>query len=139
MRISIIALCLLWAGVAHANTELDAAIANVRAACNGISSELGELKKMAGINTAVTGVGTAAAGVALGTGLAKANTDAKLSIIKKKLEALEQSTPAETNTIKIANNAKFKQDLENFEKQIANYKTDELKNLQKQETDKSIT
>ena len=94
---------------------------------------------MAGINTAVTGVGTAAAGVALGTGLAKANTDAKLSIIKKRLEALEQSTPAETNTIKIANNAKFKQDLENFEKQIANYKTDELKNLQKQETDKSIT
>ena len=89
MRISIIALCLLWAGVAHANTELDAAIANVRAACNGISSELGELKKMAGINTAVTGVGTSAAVVALGTGLAKANTDSKIEAIEKRLRELE--------------------------------------------------
>jgi hypothetical protein len=139
MRISIIALCLLWAGVAHANTELDAAIANVRAACNGISSELGELKKMAGINTAVTGVGTAAAGVALGTGLAKANTDARLAKIEERLSELENSQPDNTNLIAIADDAKFSKDLATFEKQIAKHDKESLQKLQTQETEKSIT
>ena len=139
MRISIIALCLLWAGVAHANTELDAAIANVRAACNGISSELGELKKMAGINTAVTGVGTAAAGVALGTGLAKANTDSKIEAIEKRLRELESNNPQGLQKIEVSNSIKFSNDIETFEKEIEKYDTDSLKQLKTDSEEKSIT
>ena len=37
------------------------------------------MKKMAGITTAVTGVGTVAGGVGLGAGIAKAKTDKELS------------------------------------------------------------
>ena len=76
MRTALVALMAIWAGVANAaSPELTSAIENVRAACGGLSAELSDMKKMAGITTAVTGVGTVAAGVALGTGIAKANVD----------------------------------------------------------------
>ena len=76
MRTALVALMAMWAGVANAaSPELTSAIENVRAACGGLSAELSDMKKMAGITTAVTGVGTVAAGVALGTGIAKANVD----------------------------------------------------------------
>ena len=73
MRLTFGILLSLMVGVAHANTDLTAAIENVRTTCGNISAELSDMKKMAGITTAVTGVGTVAGGVALGTGLAKAN------------------------------------------------------------------
>ena len=60
------------------STELDAAIMKVRGACGGISAEMSDMKRMAGINTAVTSVGTVAGGVALGTGMAKANLDKEI-------------------------------------------------------------
>ncbi len=60
------------------STELDAAIMKVRGACGGISAEMSDMKRMAGINTAVTSVGTVAGGVALGTGIAKANLDKEI-------------------------------------------------------------
>lgn len=69
----------LMAGVAHANTDLATAIENVRTACGNISAELSDMKKMAGITTAVTSVGTVAGGVALGTGLAKTNVDKEIA------------------------------------------------------------
>jgi hypothetical protein len=47
------------------------------------------MKTMAGINTAVTGVGTVAGGVALGTGLAKANVDAEVEEWERILDELE--------------------------------------------------
>ena len=76
MRTALVVLMAIWAGVANAaSPELTSAIENVRAACGGLSAELSDMKKMAGITTAVTGVGTVAAGVALGTGIAKANVD----------------------------------------------------------------
>ena len=60
------------------STELDAAIMKVRGACGRISAEMSDMKRMAGINTAVTSVGTVAGGVALGTGIAKANLDKEI-------------------------------------------------------------
>lgn len=87
MRISVMVLLSLWAGVAHATPDLSAAIENVRATCGGIGAELSDMKKMAGITTAVTGVGTVAGGVALGTGLAKANVDKEIEA-KEKLPLL---------------------------------------------------
>lgn len=87
MRISVMVLLSLWAGVAHANPDLSAAIENVRTACGNISAELTDMKKMAGITSVVTGVGTVAGGVALGTGLAKANVDKEIEA-KEKLPLL---------------------------------------------------
>ena len=78
MRLTFGILMSLMVGVAHANTDLAAAIENVRTTCGNISAELTDMKKMAGITTAVTGVGTVAGGVALGTGIAKANVDKEI-------------------------------------------------------------
>ena len=74
---------------ARATTEtLDMAIATVRENCIGISDEMGHLKTMAGINTAVTGVGMVAGGVAVGTGLAKVGVDKDAENLEKELERL---------------------------------------------------
>lgn len=100
MRLTIGILLSLTMGVAHASTDLTAAIENVRTACGGIGAELNDMKKMAGITTAVTGVGTVMSGVALGSGLAKAKTDAKIATITvtnevyAKLNELEQQLDA---------------------------------------------
>lgn len=88
MRKALLAVLLFGVGAGAANaeqTDLKSMIGMARRQCGGISKELSDLKTMAGINTAVTSVGTAAGGVALGTGIAKAQTDNKLSEWKKKL------------------------------------------------------
>ncbi len=54
---------------------LTAAIQNAKNSCSGISDSMSDLKRRAGINTAVTGVGTLSAGVALGAGIVKSNVD----------------------------------------------------------------
>ena len=85
----------LYSGAASASTEFTAAIEKVRSACGGISDQLSDMKKMAGINTAVTGVGTVAGGVALGTGIAKTQKDKAydelIEELTKNLEAAEQT------------------------------------------------
>lgn len=106
MRIYVMVLLSLWAGVAHANPDLSAAIENVRATCGGIGAELTDMKKMAGITTAVTGVGTVAGGVALGTGLAKANVD-------KEIEAKEKLP-----LLTIENEQVFRNELSTYAKSI---------------------
>ena len=106
MRIYVMVLLSLWAGVAHANPDLSAAIENVRTTCGNISAELTDMKKMAGITTAVTGVGTVAGGVALGTGLAKANVD-------KEIEAKEKLP-----LLTIENEQAFRNELSTYAKSI---------------------
>ena len=64
---------------------LDNEIQNVRAACSGISESMHDLKVKAGINTAVTGVGTVASGVALGAGIAKSRADEFLTEETKRM------------------------------------------------------
>lgn len=78
----------LMVGTAHANTDLAAAVENVRTTCGNISAELTDMKKMAGITTAVTSVGTVAGGVALGTGIAKANVDKEIEEWERILQEL---------------------------------------------------
>ncbi len=56
-------------------TPLMTAMANVRANCTGISDAMSHLKTMAGINTAISAVGTVSGGVALGTGIIKNQFD----------------------------------------------------------------
>lgn len=73
--------------IAHASENLNLAIENARMACGGISGQLEHMKTMAGINTAVTGVGTVAGGVALGTGIAKVKVDKKAAQLEAELVA----------------------------------------------------
>ena len=91
MRVSALLLFSLWAGMAYANAELGAAIEDVRAKCGGIGDELADMKKMAGVTTAVTGAGTVAGGVALGTGIAKANVDKKIVEQEKLIKSLDDA------------------------------------------------
>lgn len=123
MRLTFGILLSLMVGVAHANTDLTAAIENVRTTCGNISAELSDIKKMAGITTAVTGVGTVAGGVALGTGLAKANVDKEIEELESqiaRLKAERGNVPIEH--LQIEDEALFKRQVSEF---IAYYQAKE--------------
>lgn len=123
MRLTFGILLSLMVGVAHANTDLTAAIQNVRTTCGNISAELSDMKKMAGITTAVTGVGTVTGGVALGTGLAKANVDKEIEELEAqiaRLRAERGDVPIEH--LQIEDEALFKRQVNEF---IAYYQAKE--------------
>ena len=122
MRLTFGILLSLMVGVAHANTDLTAAIENVRTTCGNISAELSDMKKMAGITTAVTGVGTV-----LGTGLAKADVDKEIEA-KEKLPLL---TIENENAFKnsVLNYAESINQSVNTEKGIAEKKSKQLGNV----------
>ena|GEM_PF-852113 len=77
-------------------TPLITAIEAVRMACDGIASEINSMKTLAGINTAVTGVGTLAGGGALTTGLIKQSKDTKMQELKDMLDAIEKRDASNT-------------------------------------------
>ncbi len=115
MRLTFGILMSLMVGMAHANTDLAAAIENVCTACGNISAELTDMKKMAGITTTVTGVGTVAGGVALGTGIAKANIDKEIEELEAQISELKKprsGVPVEK--LEIANKNEFNQSLDDF-------------------------
>ena len=72
---------------------LDDALRTTYSACVGIDESLSDLKKMAGINTAVTGVGTAVNTGATVVGIVKANKDKDVEIKLEKLREIEQQNP----------------------------------------------
>lgn len=73
-------------GVCHADTSpLDVALQNTYLACVEIDDNLSDIKKLAGINTAVTGVGTGLGVGATVTGFVKAKTDRDIEGLEKKL------------------------------------------------------
>lgn len=95
-------LFLLMSGTtAFASDNLNAAIENARAACGGISNELSHMKTMAGINTAITGVGTVAGGVALGTGIAKAKVDSQVDKYQDLIDALTAAGAKQVTSIEM--------------------------------------
>ena len=75
-----------WADV----LSLDDALRATYSACVGIDDELSELKKMAGINTAVTGVGTAVNTGATVVGIVKANKDKQAEELERLLKELSE-------------------------------------------------
>lgn len=80
--------------MASANVlPLDDALRATYTACVGIDDELADLKTMAGINTAITSVGTATGVGATVTGLVKANKDKQVEIKLEKLREIEQKNP----------------------------------------------
>lgn len=123
MRLTFGILLSLMVGVAHANTDLAAAIENVRTTCGNISAELSDMKKMAGITTAVTGVGTVAGGVALGTGLAKANVDKEIEELESQIARLiAERGDVPIEHLQIEDEALFKRQVNEF---IAYYQAKE--------------
>ena len=79
--------------------SLDDALRATYIACVGIDEELADLKKMAGINTAVTAVGTGLGIGAVATGLAKNKTDSILSQKYKEMEDLSYAAPTYIETV----------------------------------------
>ena len=115
MRLTFGILLSLMVGVAHANTDLTAAIENVRTTCGNISAELSDMKKMAGITTAVTGVGTVTGGVALGTGLAKANVDKEIEELESQIARLiAERGDVPIEHLQIEDEALFKRQVNEF-------------------------
>ncbi|MBQ2844833.1 MAG: hypothetical protein IJE79_02355 [Alphaproteobacteria bacterium] len=115
MRLTFGILMSLMVGTAHANADLTEAIENVRTTCGNISAELTDMKKMAGITTAVTGVGTVTGGVALGTGLAKANVDKEIEELEAQIAELKKSrSGVPVEKLEIANQNEFNQSLDDF-------------------------
>ena len=70
--------------------DIDIALNNARTACSGISDKLAPLKKMAGINTAVTGVGTAVNTGATVVGIVKATKDKRAEELESLLAELDK-------------------------------------------------
>lgn len=78
-------------GTLHADIlPLNDALRATYTACIGIDENLADLKKMAGINTAITSVGTATGIGATVTGIVKSSKDAEIETLEKILEELEK-------------------------------------------------
>ena len=91
---------------------LDDALRATYTACVGIDDELSELKTMAGINTAITSVGTAAGVGATVTGFVKQSKDnqaEELEKLIKELEELEKNAIYPTDAEQLAFLAEFEQ------------------------------
>jgi len=69
--------------------DLNTALKNTYVACVGIDESLYELKMLAGINTAVTGVGTGLGVGAVATGFAKQKTDEDIDRLERYLKQIE--------------------------------------------------
>lgn len=134
MRLTFGILMSLMVGVAHANTDLAAAIENVRTTCGNISAELTDMKKMAGITTAVTGVGTVAGGVALGTGLAKTNVDKEIAELEQQLAKLDADRNLQTITISATN---LQNELNQYQASIQTLSKSELQEQKSEAEQKS--
>lgn len=93
---SILAVLLITPVAALADgSGLTSALQNTYRACVGIDEDLNEMKRMAGINTAITGLGTGLGVGATATGLSKANLDKKIEkwedILAKKIAEQQAS------------------------------------------------
>lgn len=84
-------LCCAFPMISNAEVlPLNDALRATYSACVGIDDELADLKKMAGINTAVTGVGTAVNTGATVVGIVKANKDKQVEELEKLLKILSE-------------------------------------------------
>lgn len=103
------------------DAELDNALRETYANCVGIDEALHDMKVKAGINTAVTGVGTVAGVAALIVGIKKAHLMDKLpSIEDKYLDQFPQQTSDDLN---ITKNPNFKPNLKSKRKKLGNWRT----------------
>lgn len=110
-----VSLCLFVLPVMGA--DLDGALQQTYVSCVGISDMLSDVKKLAGINTAVTGVGTVAGGGALVAGIKKKNLMSRLYEIE------DNSDNIQYDDIEIVHNASFKPNLKSKKRALGNWRT----------------
>ena len=97
-------------GTLHADIlPLNDALRATYTACIGIDENLADMKKMAGINTAITSVGTATGIGATVTGIVKSSKDTEIETLEKILEELEKMY-VETEPMSDADFATFMSD-----------------------------
>lgn len=72
--------------------DLTTALQNTYINCVGINDDLHDMKVLAGINTAITGVGTGLGIGAVAVGISKSNTDKKIETIEELLKKIEEKS-----------------------------------------------
>jgi hypothetical protein len=94
-RIYVFLLVFVLTSNAHAAEVLDlnTALQNTYRACADIDNNLHDLKVLAGVNTAVTAVGTGLGVGAAATGFVKASKDKQVEVKLDKLREIEQKNP----------------------------------------------
>ena len=98
-KFSLLCFVALMPCFARAETlPLDAALRATYTACVGIEDKLSEYKTLAGINTAVSGVGTGLGVGATVTGIVKASTDRVAAQYEELLEKLREIESSEDDT-----------------------------------------
>jgi len=100
-------------------SDLDTALRQSYVSCVGISDMLNDVKKLAGVNTAVTGVGTVAGGGAVIAGVAKKNLMNKL----RKIEDESETDNIAYNDIAITWRTDFKPNSKSKAKKLGNWRT----------------
>ena len=103
------------------DVELDNALRETYINCVGIDDALHDMKVKAGINTAVTGVGTVAGGAAFVVGIKKAHLMNKLTSIEDTYT--DQYPQQYSDDIKIVKDTNFKPDLKSKRKKLGNWRT----------------
>lgn len=113
----LLAVCASWPiGSVDAEVlDLDDALRATYTACMGIDDSLSDLKKMAGINTAITGVGTGLGAGATVVGIVKANKDKRIAELEKELERLKEIQ--NRTTFSVPNKAEVLSGLDEYYKQ----------------------
>ena len=131
--LSVIYLGALVPMFAHADeTSLVAALQKTYSACIGIDNSLADLKKMAGINTAITGVGTGLGAGATIVGIVKSKKDAEAKRIADSINYTKRPyqvmpTKAEMEEMKAEFNSENTEDefkkLRDQSKKLGNWRT----------------
>ncbi len=118
---------------------MESAMDDVRKNCGGLSEQLTHLKNMAGINTAVTGVGTGVGAGALATGIVKSKRDAEIAELEKHLEKLRAA--ADKNDTNLDVIAISDSDIDATVARVSNMdkKISALESEIQEKTEKSIT
>ena len=110
---------------------LDDALRATYVACIGIDEDMADLKKMAGINTAVTAVGTGVGIGAVATGIAKAKTD---DILKQKYQEMADLSYGAATYVETISEEEFTEAVSNFLSSVqskdTNVNTEDVNNLQ---------
>lgn len=120
-------------GLLDTSNEYFSALQQTYVSCIGIDEELADLKKMAGINTAVTAVGTAAGVGATVTGFVKQSKDNRAAEIEeeiKKLEELLKDVEPSTQEEIDAFLAEFDAEMARIKSDVESGKKVELESLQ---------
>ena len=95
----------LFHGAAFGQTDFAVALQDTRTKCGGISEHLEHIKTMAGVNTAVTSVGTLAGGGATVSGVVKQKIDRASDVLGQITEWADK-----VNSQEITNNIVFTED-----------------------------